>query len=210
MQTFKKTLLASSLLMVGAAAQAEVSGSVGIASSYLWRGFDLSGSSAVVSGSLDYAHESGIYAGIWGSSGDDTYGTEYDLYLGWGGDVTEDFSVDIGYVDYNYPTCENLVGDCGFEEVIVGAAYGPVSFTVVEPTTSGADYNYFAAGVDISDFNITIGGWSGDDYDGQHIDLTYSIGDLAFTFSKADGDSYDASLTGDEVQFVVSYSIPLE
>ena len=55
MKTFNKTLIAAALLTTGAAAQADVSGSIGIASSYLFRGFDLSDGSAAVSGSLDYA-----------------------------------------------------------------------------------------------------------------------------------------------------------
>lgn len=211
MNTFKKTIVAAALVTAGTAAQAEVSGSVAIASSYLWRGFDLSAGSAVVSGSLDYGHESGIYAGIWGSSGDDSYGTEYDLYAGWGGNLTEDFSVDIGYVDYNYPSCPGGPENCDFEEVILGLAYGPVGFTFVEPTTSGATYNYYALSGDIGDFSLAYGYWDDNGTDGSHIDVTYNMGDLAFTFSKAlsagDADDFYAS---DEAQFVVSYSIPLE
>lgn len=207
MHTFKKTLVAAALVSAGAAAQAEVSGSAAIASSYLWRGFDLSGGSAVVSGSLDYADESGIYAGIWGSSGDDSYGTEYDLYLGWGGNLTEDFSLDIGYVDYNYPSPGNE-GATDFEEVILGLAYGPVSFTFVEPTTDGLEYNYYAIGYEYEDFSFTYGMWDDDGADGGHIDVTYSMGDLAFTLSQVvDDEFYDGY---DETQFVVSYSIPLD
>jgi len=216
MNTFKKTVVAAALVTAGVSAQAEVSGSVAIASSYLWRGFDLSAGSAVVSGSLDYGHESGIYAGIWGSSGDDTYGTEYDLYAGWGGNLTEDFSVDIGYVDYNYPSCPGGPDNCDFEEVILGLAYGPVSFTFVEPTTTGNESNYYALGYDIADFSLAIGHWTNDvaggvDQDGTHVDVTYNMGDLAFTFSKAlsAGDA-DDFFGNDEAQFVVSYSIPLE
>ena len=207
MHTFKKTLVAAALVSAGAAAQAEVSGSAAIASSYLWRGFDLSAGSAVVSGSLDYAHESGIYAGIWGSSGDDSYGTEYDLYVGWGGNLTEDFSVDIGYVDYNYPSCPGGPDNCDFEEVIVGLAYGPVGFTFVEPTTDGAEYNYYALSYDVADFSFAYGMWDNDGADGDHLDVTYSMGDLAFTLSRAfdDGIGYN-----EETQFVVSYSIPLD
>ena len=224
MNTFKKTIVAAALATAGVSAQAEVSGSVAIASSYLWRGSDLSAGSAVVSGSLDYAHESGIYAGIWGSSGDDSYGTEYDLYAGWGGNLTEEFSLDIGYVDYNYPNCgpggttfEANDGACDFEEVILGLAYGPVGFTFVEPTSTGKEYNYYALSYDISDFNFTVGHWDDDgsdddgSSDGTHIDVTYAMGDLAFTFSKAlDAGGAGDYFANDEAQFVVSYSIPIE
>ena len=40
-------------------AQAEVSASVGIANTYIFRGVDMGAGAGVVSGSLDYAHESG-------------------------------------------------------------------------------------------------------------------------------------------------------
>lgn len=205
MSTFKKSLIAAALVTTGAAAQAEVSGSAAIASSYLWRGFDLGYGSAVVSGSLDYGHESGFYAGIWGSSGDDSYGSEYDLYFGWGGNVTDDVTVDISYVDYNYP---NTLGATDFEEVMLGVGFGAFSLTFVEPTTSGADYNYFAGSADFGDFNVTIGGWSGD-ADGTHIDLTYALGDLAFTLSQASGDSYDIGSEDPDTLFMVSYSLPI-
>lgn len=207
MHTFKKTLVAATLLSAGAAAQAEVSGSVAIASGYLWRGYDLGYGSAVVSGSLDYASEAGLYAGIWGSSGDDSYGTEYDLYVGWGGEVFEGFSVDLGYVDYNYP---DTLGSTDFEEVILGLSFGSFGFTFVEPTTDGADYNYYALSGGFGDFSVTYGMW--DDFgapgaDGSHLDLTYAMGDLAFTLSQSDDDGAGLS---EEVQFVVSYSIPLD
>ena len=219
MHTIKKTLVAAALVSAGAAAQAEVSGSVGIASSYLWRGFDLGGGSGVVSGSLDYSSETGVYAGIWGSSGDDSYGTEYDLYLGWGGEVFEGFSVDVGYVDYNYPDCAagntptniadpSTIDTCDFEEIVVGFGFGAFGFTYVEPTTSGADYNYYALSGGFGDFSATYGMWdSGAGADGSHLDLTYGMGDLAFTLSQTFDDGAGLS---EEVQFVVSYSIPLD
>lgn len=198
MKTFNKTLIAAALVTTGAAAQAEVSGGAAIASSYLWRGFDLSAGSAVVSGSLDYSSEVGIYAGIWGSSGDDTYGTEYDLYVGYAGEAG-DFSYDIGYVDYNYPSCPGGPENCDFEEYYASVGFGAFGVTAYD----GDGYTYVAAGYDFADFNLTYGQWS---TDGSHLDLTYSMGDLAFTFSQA----FDDAVYSEEAQFVVSYSIPMD
>lgn len=202
MKAFNKTLIAAALLTTGAAAQAEVSGSAAIASSYLWRGFDLSAGSAVVSGSLDYA-EGPFYAGIWGSSGDDTYGTEYDLYLGLAGEV-EGFSWDVGYVDYNYPSCG--LGDpsnCDFEEVYAGVGFGMFGLTAYHNNDVDDNDTYVVGSVDIEDFTIAYGAWSDE---GSHIDLTYNMGDLAFTVSQA----FDDDVYTEEAQFVVSYSIPLD
>ena len=201
MKTFNKTLIAAALLTTGAAAQAEVSGGVAIASSYLWRGFDLSNGSAVVSGSLDYSSETGIYAGIWGSSGDDAYGTEYDLYVGFAGEAG-DFGYDISYVDYNYPTNQ---GADDFDEIYLGLSYGDFGVSIYD----GDGYTYTALSVGFGDFSMTYGDQSliGDGADGSHVDLTYSMGDLGFTFSKAGGDAYGGA---DDLQFVVSYSLPMD
>ena len=86
----KKTVLAASVAATMAAglaapsiAVAEVSGTVGVSNMYFWRGQDLTEGNAQVFGSLDYAHSTGLYAGIWGSS--ELGGTEYDLYLGFAG-----------------------------------------------------------------------------------------------------------------------------
>ena len=203
MKIFNKTLIAAALLTTGAAAQAEVSGSVGIASAYLWRGFDLGAGSAAFSGSLDYA-EGPFYAGIWGSSGDDNYGTEYDLYAGLSGEVGG-VGLDIAYVDYNYP---DTLGATDFEEIILGASFGMFGLTYADNTD---DDSYYVAGtLDIEDFSFTVGYVEADaagSPSGMHYDATYSMGDLAFTLSQSSDDGVGYS---EEMQFVVSYSFPLD
>ncbi len=203
MNTLKKSLVALVVAGAGATAQAEVSASVDIASSYLWRGFDLSFGSAVVSGSLDYAHETGFYAGIWGSSGDDAAGTEYDLYAGWAGSFG-DFGVDISYVDYNYPT---VFGAADFAEVILGLSYQ--DFGVVWANgVDNADWNYYSAYAGLGAFTFTYGFIDVDGGGtGSHVDIAYSYTDnLTFTLSQ----SFDKGVGySEEVQFVVSYSIPI-
>ena len=73
-------LLSGAVLMPAAnAAAPEVSASVGVANMYLWRGYDLGDGDAAISGDLKATHDSGAYAGIWASSGDASWGTEYDL-----------------------------------------------------------------------------------------------------------------------------------
>lgn len=206
MKTLTKSLIAAALLTTGIAAQAEVSGGAAIASSYLWRGFDLSAGSAAVSGSLDYSNESGIYAGIWGSSGDDYAGTEYDLYAGFAGEAG-DIGYDIGYVTYNYPSCDLdgdgvvVASDCNFEEIYAGLSYG--AFGITAYNNEDADYSYIALGYEVGDYSFTYGDWS---TGGSHLDATYSMGDLAFTISQ----SFDDAVYSEETQFVVSYSIPLD
>ncbi len=83
-----------------------VSANIGVASNYIWRGVSQTLDDPAVSGGLDYAHESGFYAGTWVSNvdfggGDPNY--ELDLYGGFGGSINDDFSYDINAIYYAYP-----------------------------------------------------------------------------------------------------------
>lgn len=206
MNTLKKTIAAAALASAGVTAQAEISGSVSVASAYLWRGQNLSEGSAAVSGSLDYAHESGAYAGIWTTSGSDAYGSgqEYDLYAGWAGSF-DDFGVDLSYWDYNYPV--NTSAD--LEEFVLGLSYMDFSFNYYQGLGDADDASYMSVSAPLEDFTFTYGYMDlSNDATGSHFDVSYAYTDnMSFTtsYSFDDGAGYS-----EELQFVVSYSIPLE
>lgn len=227
MNTSKKVLasaIAASLAVSALApvANAEVSGSAAISSSYLWRGYELGSGTPVVSGSLDYSSEVGFYAGIWGSSGDTTAGTEYDLYAGYGNSVG-DFSYDIGIISYIYPTgpFSETEGIGDFMEAIISLGYGPVSFTYhdniagsdgTEPEGSryalSEDYSYMKLAATFGQFGIAIGKHDKGAFDATHVDLSYSYNDnLTFTLSGIANSDAD---TDPKPVFNVSYSIPIE
>ena len=199
------------LAAVAPVANAEVSGSVGVASSYLWRGIDLGAGEGTpaVSGDLSYS-ESGFYTGIWGSSGDTTGGTEYDLYLGYGGEAG-DFSYDVSVWSYQYPTAGNSVGiessnSIGdLMEAVVSVGYGPVSISYYHGLQDLEDYYYINASASFGAFGVALGVHEDDM---MHLDLSYAYNDnLSFTISQVVDDvdgGYD-----DDTNFVVSYSLPL-
>ena len=59
-------------------------------------------------GGFDYSHESGFYAGTWGSNvAFGGAGLELDTYAGFTGVFEGVIDYDIGYIDYAYPgtTC---------------------------------------------------------------------------------------------------------
>ena len=75
----------AALVLLGsvAAANAEVTGTVTVVSDYNWRGVTQSAQNPALQGSIDYAHESGFYAGVWGSNVDE--GLDYpEVYAGLG------------------------------------------------------------------------------------------------------------------------------
>ncbi|MEQ3722989.1 TorF family putative porin [Alcanivorax sp.] len=226
----KKTVLAASVIaasLAPAIAAAEVSGTLGASSQYLWRGQQLTDGAAVY-GSVDYSHASGLYAGAWASS--ETDDTEYDLYAGYGGEVGG-FSYDISYIDYNYTsggTVSAPASGADFEEVHVGAGFAGFSadaFIGVGEVAHGDNAtdnkdNYFALGYGYDKYGISAGYY---DFDGDpvtdgtladytHVDLSYAVTDqFTFTASKivdqedvAGTDTWD-----DDVVMSVSYEFAL-
>lgn len=106
MKNLSKAIAVASLLSAGVmtsqAANAEVSFNAALVTDYVFRGFSYTDNGIAIQGGADYAHESGAYAGVWGSNLDDgtDTGTEYDLYVGYGLEVGE-LEVDLGYITYN-------------------------------------------------------------------------------------------------------------
>lgn len=83
-----------------------ISGSVSAVSDYRFRGISASGGKPAVQAAIAINHESGFYAGVWGSSLKDTptYGeAEVDLYAGWTGEIGSGLTADAGVLYYAYP-----------------------------------------------------------------------------------------------------------
>ncbi len=143
------TLLAGALLAAATPAFAQddtappkpvtVSGSVGLVSDYRFRGVSQSDENLAVQGGATVSHESGIYAGFWGSNlaGWGTFGgsnMELDLIAGFklpvGGGT-----LDVGATWYMYPGGFNntdfiepyakLSGTAGPVNLTAGVAYAP-------------------------------------------------------------------------------------
>jgi uncharacterized protein (TIGR02001 family) len=102
-----------------------VTANVTLASQYRYRGISQSNSLPAIQGGFDYAHESGFYIGNWNSSIswiNDGYGSnaaapatgvsapiEMDFYAGYKKEVSEGLILDVGLLEYYYPT-KNLIG----------------------------------------------------------------------------------------------------
>ncbi|MBU2986900.1 TorF family putative porin [Saccharophagus degradans] len=215
------TAVAASTMAVAAmapVANAEVSASVGVASTYLWRGYDLGTGTPAVSGDLNFS-QNGFYTGIWGSSGDTAAGTEYDLYIGYGGEVG-DFSYDVSLWSYVYPTGAGYLDDedtAEFEETDIGdlmdavisLGYGPVALTYYGNVEGADDYNYVTLDATFDKFNVLLGQHNGDADEATHINFSYAYNDnLSFTLSKFLSSNDDGA--DSDPKFVVSYSLPIE
>ncbi len=226
MKTFSKGLLAAAVLAASATtatvahAEVEVGASVGVSNLYLFRGADLGDGSAQVWGDLSASY-GGFYGGIWASSGDDTLGTEYDLYAGYGGEIAG-ISYDLGVVNYVYPSAETSFntdtnqletsspsGFADFSESIISLGYAGFSFTHVKVIAGGSGTSYRAYGYEYGDYSVTYGDHEDANTDG-HFDVTYAYSDtLSFTGSfGVDSDNGDNDTR--EPLFVVALSLPIE
>ena len=120
---FKKKVLPAALVMASLAtvavdAQADISANAALVSDYRFRGISQSNENAAVQAGFDYGFENGFYVGTWGSTvdfdsaGDFSGSLELDFYGGWGREVGENSSIDVGYIYYAYPGDDNgLDGD---------------------------------------------------------------------------------------------------
>lgn len=214
------SVMATPVMAEEASSGVEVSASVGIASTYLWRGFDLGSGTPAVSGDLSVS-SGGAYGTIWVSSGDETAGTEYDLIVGYGGEAGE-FNYDVSLVNYIYPTGAGYLpnSDTDFgdhTDLVVSVGYGPVNFTMYDNVAGFSGAAYYTLSAEFGQFSALIGMHNEDanadgdvliDDEPVHLDLSYAYNDnLSFTFSQfiSDEDNVD-----DDLQFVVGYNIPLK
>lgn len=137
-------------------ALASVSANVGFATDYIWRGMTQTGEEPAISGGFDYADDSGIYAGIWGSNVNfsEGAGSELDVYFGYAFETDSGIGIDISYVDFIYP------GDTGldFQEIGIALSYEDLGF----------------------------GYYAGQDGSPDYMDLSYLFGDISFSYGDYD------------------------
>lgn len=111
------SVFATPVLAQSAAAPASphsFTGNIGLTTDYLFRGISQTHGKPAIQGGIDYAHTSGFYAGVWGSSiswvsdvQQRSVPTEIDLYAGFKNSFAGDFTYDLGLIAYNYPGSKN-------------------------------------------------------------------------------------------------------
>lgn len=125
---------AASAFAADAAPVHTLTANVGLFSQYIYRGLTQTNEKAALQGGFDYAHNSGLYAGAWGSNvswiGDiaPTPGLssslEIDTYFGYKGAINDDVSYDVGFLRYNYPGSY----PAGFVKADTNEIYGQIGY----------------------------------------------------------------------------------
>jgi uncharacterized protein (TIGR02001 family) len=122
---FTHALAGLALALAATAAQAEITGNAAVVSDYNWRGISQSAGDPALQAGVDYAHDSGFYAGAWGSNVDFCdccdENVEVDLYTGFRGGET--LTWDVGFIYYWYPGAD----DIDYPEIYVGLGWNWLS-----------------------------------------------------------------------------------
>ena len=215
-------LVAASIAAPTAFAVEGLSANVGATSNYLWRGVTQTDDAAAISGGIDYAHQSGFYAGTWASNVDfgDDASAELDFYLGFGGELGQGFGYDVGYIYYAYPDSAQTDST---NEYDFGEVYGSLSYSYFSVSANygvnnddGAQWAdsalYISADAEFEvaeglTLALHIGDYSFDDdfKSDDYSDYGVSLSKDGFTFAVSDTD-----MDNDDLKFTVSYSIDID
>jgi uncharacterized protein (TIGR02001 family) len=237
------TAAVTSALLAGMAATSahafDISGNIALVSDYRFRGISQSNEDAAVQGGLDATFESGFYIGTWASSvdfgdvddGSGSYGTmEIDYYAGWGGPIADsDFSVDVGYMYYQYPG--DTVDPSGdYQEIHATGSWNDLSVGVIYSNDFYAEtgkYFYYTGDYSMTvaeDFSLALhvgyndfdkSGFFATDED-TYTDYSVTVGytfkgvDLSVAWVGTDLDDvdcFDSSICDDTAVFSISKSL---
>ena len=180
-----KTLIAAAtagLLTLSTSALADFSATVNLASDYTFNGVSQTSNDPALQGSLDYAADSGFYAGTWASnvdfgSGEDT-NIEWDAYVGQYFQLNEKFGLDTGIAYYTYH------GDSASDTHNYPEAYAKLGYS---SSMGDSEVNF----------------WYSWDYFG--LDVSHYIAMVAHTVEVAPGHSmkvsFDRSTSADEAKW---------
>lgn len=210
LQLAMASTLVASAFAIPTTVLAGTSASYAVSNMYLWRGQNV-GVGGVVSGSLDYSHDNGFYAGVWGSSEGNYAKTETDLYFGFAGESGK-FNYDISYWNYLYAEALDNTGnqtdllDSNAEEVVIGLGFADFSFAAyINVDSDNDDDMYFTFGYAYEKFDVTIGLWDRDGLADEYTHVTFGYAatdNLSFSLSFAQSDD---GTTEEDPLFAVTY-----
>lgn len=228
------SLVLAALALPGSAIAGETSpfsANVGFTTDYIFRGISQTSHNPAIQGGIDYAHSSGLYAGIWASnvswisdSGAVAAGSasmELDTYFGFRNSLANDITYDIGFIRYNYPggytpaagfakaDTDEIYGAIGYKWITLKYSHGLGRFLTI-PGASGTNYIELNASVPVADTGITAAAHVGKQtYKGTAAD-TNAAGSLTYTDYKLavskDFNGYVATLSYTDTDASAAYT----
>jgi uncharacterized protein (TIGR02001 family) len=185
-------------MLMFASAHAGTSGNITLASDYVFRGVSQTNQDLALQGGIEYAADSGVYAGSWGSNiswlsdapttlAPISSTLELDIYGGYRGKFSDAVSYDVGALYYWYP------GDfpSGFNGADTLEGYAGLTVAASDKVSIGAKYSYAATDLfgytnsngsgylDLSANFAVAGGW----VVGAHAGKQWIPGNSAFEYN---------------------------
>ena len=158
-----------------------LTGNAGLFSDYRFRGFTQTGYKPAFQGGFDLSHSSGFYIGNWNSNVEQGLyrcaSLEMDFYGGYKYTFLEDYTVDVGYYYYFYPTkrTAGLNNYLGYgKKAEEGEAYIGLAWKTISAKYWYATTNYFGLG-DSNSFGAPTASTKGSSY--FEVNATYDLGD---------------------------------
>lgn len=216
----RKTLVAAAIISatpflganVALAQESPFSGSVTFVTDYVSRGFSWSAGRPAIQGDISYAHDSGFYAGVWGSSISDkawgnigTDGLELDFSAGFAGEAGV-FGYDIGAVHYMYPGSQTRGAPEGTDstELYLGLSWNILAFKYYRDIDWDSNYYSLDAAYEFVDgftFEAGVGALDPDEggnYTNWKLGVATSYAGLDFGLHYVDSDqngpNFDSAL----------------
>lgn len=191
-------------------------GNIGFVNDYRFRGITQTAERPAVQGGFDWSHDSGLYAGAWGSNLDFNDGNqatmELDLYAGYKFAISG-LNFDLGAIYYTYPGASSNLNydywegkilasyDFGFASVNGGLYYSPDFFGSAAGGSGDALYSTVGFTVPVMDTGVSVVGNYGyqsidknanfagiPDYSNWSAGLTYSWNGFNFSATYVDTD----------------------
>jgi uncharacterized protein (TIGR02001 family) len=136
-------LLVLSLVSGSALAEPKVSGNLSLTSDYLFRGISQTDEGMALQGALTLTGDSGFYLSAWGSNINFGQGSmEIDLLAGWTGALNDDWTTDVGVMQYRYPNGDNATDQFNYVEFYSKFTYQGLTLGLVYSN------DYFGTDVD--------------------------------------------------------------
>ena len=210
---FSCSMLTTFLFSSNVYAVEGLSANVAVTNNYLWRGIEQTNGKSAISGGIDYASDSGFYAGTWVSNADwaPEMSYELDFYGGFAGEING-LGYDLGLIYYAYPDSRD---DVDFSEISASLSYSVFSLSyAVLAEAEGADFaddSYISGDVSFelaSEIGLTLHIGTGTDefYAGESfIDYSASLSKSGFTFGVSKTD-----LSDDDMRVFISYGIDID
>ena len=201
---------------------------VGLVSDYAYRGSSQTDERPALQGGFDYAHDSGLYAGVWGSnvswlsdSNPNVHNSlELDIYGGYKGTIGA-IGYDVGLLQYYYPgsypkgfnSPDTLEGYIGLSWEFLSFKYS-YAFTDLfgYEKSDGSQYYDLGAAVDVGG-GFTLAAHVGysdikgqDDYTDWKLGVTKEFGGFNFGLHYVDTDVDNAYLADERVILSIAKS----